>query len=1312
MAALAMMSVAASAMAFITVTGNYSGTNITWGPFEMAGTNGGRMGIWATWYGGGYSNSGDERLYEYFTPGMDDVRDYVAAAPSERRSIARKLKFRYAEAVDYCQSVHGATLVSIRNREERDFIISLMPNNLHGFWLGLKRNSVIQVDRPERYTAYNDGTPVTYFSWAPGEPTAEDDEMCIYQGINAGDPSAWVDASCHIKRRAVCKRPVAPPTPGTTTTTEEPSTRGAAKIGASKPPPIEDYGACVVNDADPTAQQSQATIPNTVGAPGNTYLIRNYSGSGDDLGVDPSLQHYARSHCCYKYVNLPKETFANAERKCQEWGRSMQTRGGEGHLARIISPAMNMFLYRLKLDVGGRLNNDKPWIGGKVRNGKIEWTDGRLWDHVNNSDGWEPWYDQQPDGDHWNQQCMLMGGGKRNDGASTDQSHWSDGNCAERRQYFCGYCTVPIDSESPTAAPTKNPTSSPTESPTLSPSLSPTKNPTHSPTENPTMAPTPGPTTAPTCSPSPAPTAVPSPSPTQSPIPDRSVCSEFGYQEYSGPDGVGYPGTNAFCCYKHISPSRGNRTDFAEAVGKCVENGVKIANYANQTTFGRGYLAHIIGPDMNTWLTTVIYDGMNVPAASGLDKSWIAARRDQSEYNLTWEASEPAFAQSDYWDGAYPWGQGEPSVFSRRGGEIEECVSVGDGSRQGKSTWNDASCTSKRQAFCQYCYAEPPHPTDPTEEPTPKATSTTTTTTEEPNIDCGNIIPDPADLLLPSLPEPTTTTKAPTPSPSPYPTTSTPTDMPTIHIPAFIRDDTATSNAYTIYPGPQKDLGFTGRNSAQGYCAYRYFSRGVETQPFMSYADAESFCSESVSGSGPGEGHLAFPASIALNRWLYDLRSQITTNHREKSWVGGMVSKFVNGSFYVDPRVPTPGGDFGTDSGSQRFVDANGSASYAYPWFEGEPSETIPVGAGPQGPAFEVLSNNQIAEACVQMGKGALSQDTPPEEAMKWNDAACAKKRPFFCQYCYFPPDAYTASPVTTEPSTQPTISPTMDPTIGPTVSPSVTPTPFPTTLPTEFPTSSEPTANPTKSPSISPTSSPTELVLCSESTAAGAVLDLASKYGSRWEQTCYGVSRTDAAWLCGCWLVMRPAERALLFPNECRLSNINNTDVDAISAIDGLLDLQSDGSSAVCPNYVAPDNTPTCRDIKCASECKSISSGGLIPDDQPQCGWSRKRKKCKLGAYTSPKEEGLGCRERDANGNCILQCRHEGRIDRCESYTCGQDCYDNRAAHAGVGGGPPQNWGGMGWNDKGCGWSSRKHKCIFGAYTREDEKHLGICGL
>merc|ERR1711871_1602885 len=137
-----------------------------------------------------------------------------------------------------------------------------------------------------------------------------------------------------------------------------------------------------------------------------------------------------------------------------------------------------MFLYRLKLDVGGRLNNDKPWIGGKVRNGKIEWTDGRLWDHVNNSDGWEPWYDQQPDGDHWNQQCMLMGGGKRNDGASTYQSHWSDGNCAERRQYFCGYCTVPIDSESPTAAPT----------------------------ENPTMAPTPGPTTAPTCSPSPAPT--------------------------------------------------------------------------------------------------------------------------------------------------------------------------------------------------------------------------------------------------------------------------------------------------------------------------------------------------------------------------------------------------------------------------------------------------------------------------------------------------------------------------------------------------------------------------------------------------------------------------------------------------------------------------------------------------------------------------------------------------------------------------------------------------------------------------------------
>ena len=283
---LAVVALAAPTAATINVNG--TDRDGLWA-FTMAGTNGGKSGVWHNYRPSGYSHTFDALTYEFFTPGKADVAEFVAASPTTRSAVGRKLKFRFQEAADYCRQMHNASLVSLRNRDERDFVISILPNNLHGWWLGLQRNPS---GSAERYSNYMDGTPVTYFSWAAEEPTGDDDEGCVFSGQNNGNPSKWVDASCDgVKRRAVCKRVYAPMPPVvTTTTTEEPRTRGQP-VGAAAAG-IDDYGACYTND-DPTvnAQRSAATEPARANNDftGNTYKISNYTGS--DIGVDPAVVH-------------------------------------------------------------------------------------------------------------------------------------------------------------------------------------------------------------------------------------------------------------------------------------------------------------------------------------------------------------------------------------------------------------------------------------------------------------------------------------------------------------------------------------------------------------------------------------------------------------------------------------------------------------------------------------------------------------------------------------------------------------------------------------------------------------------------------------------------------------------------------------------------------------------------------------------------------------------------------------------------------------------------------------------------------------
>lgn len=1225
--------------------------------FEMAGTNGGKMGTWLPFYISTFSNTGDNEVYEYFTPDYRDVANYAARDPAVRRGIASNLKFRFEEAVDYCQSVHGASVVSLRNREERNFAISIMPNNHHGFWLGLRRNPA-NASAPQMYTEYLDGTPVTYYSWGPGEPTSKRSEDCIYQGINNQNPSYWVDADCGLKRRVICKRPInyVPPS-YTTTTTEEPRTRGTPAVGSTAPPQ-DDYGACFVDNSDDSAQQSRVSIP------GSNYLVRNYTG---DLGVNPALLHFAEPYCCFKYVSVPKETFSDAERKCQEWGSAHASEGGQGHLVRVVDPRMNMFLYRMQLEVAGvGALNDKPWIGGKSLRGHPDWIDGRQFDGETTSPGWEPWYESQPDGSRTNQRCMLMGGTAPTPGvtASTDQSHWSDGDCEEKRQYFCQYCSISTHTSEPTANPTNSPSPSPTDSPSVAPSLSPSVTPTESPTTLPTVFPTNLPTSSPSCVPTPGPTDVPSISPTKAPSPDHSICNTGNeFYEYFGPEGSGYANPQSFCCYKHISPPAGGRLNYTAAQSRCENIGNQLATVSNQL-FGSGGLAHVLGQYHNAWLASVIYGGGRGDDA---DKSWIAAIRDNSQFNITWQT-----LQTNQWTGPdYPWADGEPSRFGAPLNRndplpVEECVSMGDGSRAGVDTWNDAVCSDRRQLFCQYC-VNPPTPSI--------NTATTPPTSSPPDLDCGNpITQSPAEQRL-TLPEVTTTTTSPTPSPTELPSSTSPTVYPTIHQGYCARGD-----GWELYPGPFEDLGYQGRRSEQGYCCYKYFSGDNEA---LTYDDAEAICQvlgrgDSFNNTGgfvngsefPGEGHLAFAASLALNDFLFEVRERVFGSEGDKSWIAGKVNRLANGSYFVDPMTATIGGN---NSGPQEFVDRDANGSPQYPWYAGEPSETIYVGAA--------ANAGPTDEGCVQMGKGKMMGQAPN----LWNDALCTKRRPYFCQYCYMPPDPFTDSPTSSSPTVSPTKFPTTSPTVSPSISPTVSPTDSPTISPTTSPTTSVPTTSPTISPSISPTVSPTILTECSEATAAGAILALVPRYGDRWAQTCWGIERHTEAWLCDCFLKMRPAERETVFPEYCRVVSLD-PNISALNAINDLLQLDpTSGTSATCPGYTAPLPRTECDEIFCSNECRSVADGGIVPAGTT-CGWSSKRNKCKEGAFTRQSELD--------KGDCS-SLLNQG----CEQWTCGRDCFANR--------GHQDQQGAV-----GCGWSSKKYKCIYGATTRQNEMNAGYCGL
>ena len=97
----------------------------------------------------------------------------------------------YTEAGAICADM-GAYPATAADKDEHAFLISMNPNNRHGFWVG----TVLRADGSDWKNV--DGTPWgRYTPWATSEPNYLDGkEHCVFSGFNKADPSRYNDAVC------------------------------------------------------------------------------------------------------------------------------------------------------------------------------------------------------------------------------------------------------------------------------------------------------------------------------------------------------------------------------------------------------------------------------------------------------------------------------------------------------------------------------------------------------------------------------------------------------------------------------------------------------------------------------------------------------------------------------------------------------------------------------------------------------------------------------------------------------------------------------------------------------------------------------------------------------------------------------------------------------------------------------------------------------------------------------------------------------------------------------------------------------------
>ena len=181
----------------------------------------------------------------------------------------------------------------------------------------------------------------------------------------------------------------------------------------------------------------------------------------------------------YTYVADDPVTWEIASDRCHN------IVGHSSHdLAKVNSSEIESFI----LNTFGLVNTDW-WLGCNDREneGDFVWMDGTSCNKFDSA-VYSRWADGEPDGSS-GQDCTLSRG-IRGD-------RWIDMSCIQDQEAYV--CSGDVDTDPPTATPTKSPTSQPTQVPTKSPTSQPTQVPTKSPTSQPTLAPTQHPTFRSTC---------------------------------------------------------------------------------------------------------------------------------------------------------------------------------------------------------------------------------------------------------------------------------------------------------------------------------------------------------------------------------------------------------------------------------------------------------------------------------------------------------------------------------------------------------------------------------------------------------------------------------------------------------------------------------------------------------------------------------------------------------------------------------------------------------------------------------------------